>query len=81
MEKGKHSCGVMIMISGDVEAVINQKIRIKMHPGQLIDTQGIFGGLVSPVDMVVRAPSSISGVVKNSPCRPRQMSVRSSSNS
>jgi CRP-like cAMP-binding protein len=60
IEKGKHSSGVMIMTSGDIEAVINEKIRANIRPGQLIGTPEIFGGLDSPVEMVVRAPSRLA---------------------
>jgi len=58
-EKGKALSSVMIMFSGQLEAVLNDKDRIQFHPGELIGTLEVYGGLPNPVDIFVREPSRV----------------------
>lgn len=58
-EKGKSPSSVMIMISGQIEAVFDDNVRVNLQPGQLIGTLEVYGGLANPVDMVVREPSKV----------------------
>jgi len=58
-EKGKPLSNVMIMITGEIEAILNDEVRVNFRPGELIGTLEVYGGLVNPADIVVRKPSKI----------------------
>ncbi len=75
VEKGKRVSNVLIMISGQVEAVVNDKLNALFRPGQLIGTAEVFGGLGSSFDAVVREPArlvkwNIEGVSEFAASRP-----------
>lgn len=58
-EKGMPLSNVMIMVSGQFEAILNDRDRINFHPGELIGTLEVYGGLPNPVDIFVREPSKV----------------------
>ena len=60
VERGKPVSNVMINISGGLEAVLNDDIKIDFHPGQMIGTAEVLGGLGSPVSVIVRSPARLA---------------------
>jgi CRP-like cAMP-binding protein len=59
LEKGKKASEVMIMLSGKVQAVVNDTRAVDFQAGQLIGSAEVLGGLGSPVDIVTREPSRV----------------------
>jgi CRP-like cAMP-binding protein len=42
----------IVLISGEMEAILSSKSRMALRPGQLIGDAGAYSGLASPVDVV-----------------------------
>lgn len=59
VERGKPVSNVLIMMSGEIEAVLNDDIKVDFRPGQMIGTAEVLGGLGSPVRVVVRSPARL----------------------
>ncbi len=57
--KGQQIPNAIVLVSGEVEAVLNGII-IAIHPGQLIGDAGAYSGLASPADVVVRSPGTLA---------------------
>lgn len=60
VEKGRHTTEAIVLISGQTEAVFEGKPAFVYHPGQLVGSVSAYSGLVSPMDVVVRAPTRIA---------------------
>jgi CRP-like cAMP-binding protein len=54
LEKGQQIADAMVLISGDLEAIVSSKTRLAIRPGQLIGDVSAYSGLASPVDIVAR---------------------------
>jgi hypothetical protein len=55
VKKGHHISQAIVLISGETEAVLGGKTSFAYRPGQLIGNVSAYSGLVSPMDVVVRA--------------------------
>jgi CRP-like cAMP-binding protein len=60
LEKGQQISDAIILVSGDLEAILSNKTRIALRPGQLIGDVSAFSGLASPVDVVARGPGTLA---------------------
>jgi CRP-like cAMP-binding protein len=58
--KGQLISHAVVVISGEIEAVVSSKTRIALRPGQLIGTAAADCGLASPVEFVARGPASLA---------------------
>ena len=50
----------IVVVSGEIEAVLSSKTRIALRPGQLVGTVAADCGLVSSVEFVARGPASLA---------------------
>jgi hypothetical protein len=57
VKKGQQISDAIVLISGQTEAVL-RGTTMTYRPGQLIGNVSAYSGLVSPVDVVARAPAS-----------------------
>ena len=55
VEKGQPVSDAIVLISGEMEAIVSSKSRMALRPGQLIGDAGAYSGLASPVDVVARS--------------------------
>jgi hypothetical protein len=60
LKKGQQVSDAIVLVSGDVEAVLGSKTRMALRPGQLIGDAGAYSGLVSPVEVVARGPAILA---------------------
>lgn len=59
LEKGQPISDVIVLISGEVEAIFASGTRMAFRPGQLIGDASVYSGLSSPVDVVVRSCGTV----------------------
>ena len=59
LRKGQPIPDVIVLVSGEIEAVLNGII-IALHPGQLIGDSGAYSGLASPADVMARSPGTLA---------------------
>jgi hypothetical protein len=52
LEKGQHISDAIVVMSGDLEAILSGNTRMAIRPGQLIGDVSAYSGLASPVDVV-----------------------------
>jgi hypothetical protein len=50
----------VVVISGEIEAVLSSKTRVALRPGQLVGTAAADCGLASPLEFVARGPASLA---------------------
>jgi CRP-like cAMP-binding protein len=50
----------MVLISGEIEAVLDGKTVIRFHPGQLVGDAGAYSGMASQVDVVARSHGTLT---------------------
>jgi CRP-like cAMP-binding protein len=60
LEKGQEISDAIVLISGDIEAILGSKTRIALRPGQLIGDVSAYSGLASPMDVVARGPGTLT---------------------
>jgi Popeye protein conserved region len=60
VKKGHHISEAIVLISGELEAVLGDKSVFAYRPGQLIGNVSAYSGLVSPMDVVVRGPARLA---------------------
>jgi CRP-like cAMP-binding protein len=60
LKKGQQVSDAVVLVSGEVEAVLGNKTRMALHPGQLIGDVSAYSGLASPVDVVARSPAVLA---------------------
>jgi CRP-like cAMP-binding protein len=60
LEKGQQISEAIVLISGDVEAILGSKTRVALRPGQLIGDVSAYSGLASPLDVVARGPGTLA---------------------
>jgi hypothetical protein len=58
LRKGQQSSDAIVLISGVIEAVLDDKTIFQFRPGQIIGNA--FSGLVSPADVVARGPARLA---------------------
>ena len=60
LKKGQQVSDAVVLVSGELEAVLGNKTRMALHPGQLIGDVSAYSGLASPVDVVARSPAVLA---------------------
>jgi len=60
LEKGQHISEAIVVIAGDLEAVLSSNSRMALRPGQLIGDVSAYSGLASPADVVARGPGTLA---------------------
>ena len=60
LKKGQHISDALVLVSGEVEAVIGGKTVLTLRPGHLIGDVSVYSGLASPVDVVARGPAVLA---------------------
>jgi Popeye-like protein len=60
LKKGQQVSDAVVLVSGEVEAVLGDKMRLALRPGQLIGDVSAYSGLASPVDVVARGPAALA---------------------
>jgi Popeye protein conserved region len=60
LEKGQHISEAIVVIAGDIEAILSDNSRIALRPGQLIGDVSAYSGLASPADVVARGPGALA---------------------
>jgi CRP-like cAMP-binding protein len=60
IKRGQHISDAIVLISGEIEAVLSGKTILAYHPGQLIGNVSAYSGLVSPLDVVARGPARLA---------------------
>jgi CRP-like cAMP-binding protein len=60
LAKGQLISHAIVVISGEIEAVLSSETRIVLRPGQLVGTVAADCGLASLVEFVVRGPASLA---------------------
>jgi CRP-like cAMP-binding protein len=58
--KGQQISSAIVLISGEIEAVLSDKTILAYRPGQLIGNVSAYSGLVSPMDVMARGPASLA---------------------
>jgi hypothetical protein len=58
--KDQRISDAIILLSGEIDAVLDGKVIWVYRPGQLIGNVSAFSGLVSPVDVVTREPTRLA---------------------
>ena len=56
IKKGQQVSNAIVLISGEIEAVVSGKTVLAYRPGQLIGNVSAYSGLVSPTDVMARGP-------------------------
>jgi len=54
LEKGEQIADAIVLISGNAEAILGNKTRLAIRPGQLVGDASAYSGLANPVDIVAR---------------------------
>lgn len=62
VEKGQHISEAIVVIGGDIEAILSGDSRMALRPGQLIGDVSAYSGLTSPADVVARGPGTLAKV-------------------
>jgi hypothetical protein len=60
LEKGQHISEAIVVIAGDLEAIVGGNSRMALRPGQLIGDVSAYSGLASPADVVARGPGFLA---------------------
>lgn len=60
LKKGRHISEAIVVIAGDLEAILGNNTRMALRPGQLIGDVSAYSGLASPVDVVARGPGTVA---------------------
>jgi CRP-like cAMP-binding protein len=60
LEKGQHISDAIVVMSGDLEAILSSNTRMAIRPGQLIGDVSAYSGLANPVDVVARGPGTLA---------------------
>jgi CRP-like cAMP-binding protein len=59
LKKGQQISDAVVLVCGEVEAVLGNKTRMALRPGQLIGDVSAYSGLASPVDVVACGPAAL----------------------
>jgi CRP-like cAMP-binding protein len=60
LKKGQQISDAVVLVSGEVEAVLGNKTKMALRPGQLIGDVSAYSGLASPVDVVASGPAALA---------------------
>lgn len=60
LRKGQQIPDAIVLVSGEIEAVLNGRTIIALRPGQLIGDAGAYSGLASPADVVARSHGTLA---------------------
>jgi Popeye protein conserved region len=60
VEKGQQISNAIVLISGEIEAVLSGRTIFAYRPGQLIGNVSAYSGLVSPMDVMARGPARLA---------------------
>ncbi len=60
VKKGQHISEAIVVIAGDVEAMLSGNSRMALRPGQLIGDVSAYSGLACPADVVARGPTTLA---------------------
>jgi CRP-like cAMP-binding protein len=60
LKKGQHISEAIVVMAGDLEAILSGNFRIAIGPGQLIGDVSAYSGLASPADVVARGPGILA---------------------
>jgi CRP-like cAMP-binding protein len=60
LRKGQQISEAVVVIAGDLEAILSGNTRLAIRPGQLIGDVSAYSGLASPADMVARSPGALA---------------------
>ena len=60
LEKGQHISEAIVVMAGDLEAVLSDNSRMALRPGQLIGDVSAYSGLASPAHVVARGPGILA---------------------
>ena len=59
LKKGQHASDAVVLVSGEVEAVLGNGTRMALRPGQLIGDVSVYSELANPVDVVACGPAAL----------------------
>ena len=60
LNRGQRISDAVVLVAGEVEAVLGDKTRMALRPGQLIGDVSVYSGLASPVDVVACGPAALA---------------------
>jgi CRP-like cAMP-binding protein len=60
LKKGQHMSEAIVVMAGDLEAVLGGNTGMAIGPGQLIGDVSAYSGLASPADVVARGPGTLA---------------------
>jgi hypothetical protein len=60
VRKGRQITEAIVLIAGEIEAVLESRTTFAYRPGQLIGNVSAYSGLVSPVDVIARGPARVA---------------------
>ena len=60
LKKGQQISEAVVVIAGDLEAILGGNSRMALRPGQLIGDGSAYSGLASPVDIVARSRGTLA---------------------
>lgn len=60
LRRGQQIPDAIVVVSGEIEAVLNGKTIIAFRPGQLIGDAGAYSGLPSPAEVVARSHGTLA---------------------
>ncbi|KJC56419.1 hypothetical protein UP10_34710 [Bradyrhizobium sp. LTSPM299] len=60
LEKGQHISEAIVVMAGDLEAILSGNSRMALRSGQLIGDVSAYSGLASPVQVVARGPGTLA---------------------
>src|SRR6202000_2572192 len=54
LKRGQHISEAIVLVSGEVEAILGADVRMTLRPGRLVGDVSAYSGLASPADVVAR---------------------------
>ena len=60
LKKGQQISEAVVVIAGNLEAILSSNSRLAIRPGQLVGDVSAYSGLASPADVVARGPVTLA---------------------
>lgn len=60
LKKGEEISKAIVILAGDLEAILSNDTRMTLRPGHLIGDVSAYSGVASPVDVVARGPATLA---------------------
>jgi CRP-like cAMP-binding protein len=60
LKKGQLISEAIVVISGELEAILDGSARMTLRPGQLVGDVSAYSGLASPADVIARGPVTLA---------------------